>query len=300
MIEAGLIASRFLHYSAVLVLFGLTLFPLYVYSDRAGRNSARSDLWLQRFALWAALVALLSSLPWLAFTAANMAGDMRASLDWEALGPVLHDTTFGYMWLVRNALALLVIGLIVLTRARSRVLLALLSAALLTGLAEIGHTQQSEGTAGVVHTGADALHLLGAGAWIGGLLALAHILIDAHGDEEQVLMRFSGMGYVAVAALLATGLINGWYLVGSLDALVGTPYGQLLLVKLCLFAAMVILAVTNRFWLVPSLARSGETDRHNALVRLRRHVIAEETLGLLIIVVVSALGTMDPAAAQRI
>jgi putative copper resistance protein D len=298
-IEAGIIVSRFPHYSAVLVLFGLTLFPLYAHPDRIARNSVQSDLWLQRAVLWAAIVALLSSLPWLAFTAANMAGDIGASLDWNTLESVLLGTTFGYVWLARNALALLVVGVTAGGRAQGW-LLALLAAVLLAGLAGIGHTNQSEGTAVVIHTGADALHLLAAGAWIGGLLALSHSLIHTRGDEEQVLSQFSGMGYVAVAVLLATGLVNGWYLVGTFDALMSTPYGRLLLVKLCLFAGMLGLAVANRFWLVPSLARSGVTDRHNALVRLRRHVIAEETLGLLIIVVVSALGTMEPATTQTI
>jgi copper resistance protein D len=111
-------------------------------------------------------------------------------------------------------------------------------------------------------------------------------------------MRFSGMGYVAVAVLVASGLVNGWYLVGSLAALLGTSYGQLLLVKLCLFAGMVGLALTNRFWLVPSLGRDCEGVRRHALTRLRRHVVAEETLGLLVILIVSALGTMEPGVSQ--
>jgi copper resistance protein D len=111
-------------------------------------------------------------------------------------------------------------------------------------------------------------------------------------------MRFSGMGYVAVAVLVASGLVNGWYLVGSLPGLVGTPYGQLLLVKLCLFAGMLCLAVMNRFWLVPSLRKDGEASQGHALARLRRHVVAEETLGLLVILIVSALGTMEPAVNQ--
>lgn len=295
MLEAGLIVSRFLHYSAVLLLFGLTLFPLYAHSDRVTFSAARSDPWLHRSVLWAAVVALLSSLPWLALTAANMAGDMSAGLSWETIGAVLRDTTFGYAWLTRGALTLLIV-LIVLARARGPAFLALLAAALLASLAGIGHTQQSEGMAGVTHTSADAFHLLAAGAWIGGLLALSHILIQPHDHEEQVLLGFSGMGYVAVAVLLATGLVNGWYLVGSFDALLSTPYGQLLLVKLCFFAAMLGLAVTNRFWLVPSLVRGGEADRQMTLARLRRHVIAEAALGLLVILIVSALGTMEPAA----
>jgi copper resistance protein D len=54
-------------------------------------------------------------------------------------------------------------------------------------------------------------------------------------DSEGVLSRFSVMGYVAVAVLIASGLINSWYLVGSFAALLGTLYGRPLLVKLSLF-----------------------------------------------------------------
>jgi copper resistance protein D len=287
-IAAGLIVSRFVHYAAVLVLFGLSLFPLYVSPDRA----AAQRPWLQRWMLWAAVAALLSSIPWLVFTAANMAGDMSASFDWDTLEPVLFDTAFGSAWLARDALALGLTCLLVLARG-GRVLLALLAAALLASLAAVGHTQQTEGSAHLLHMGADALHLLAAGAWLGGLLALAYTVLRSGGDEEQMLMRFSGMGYVAVAVLVATGLVNGWYLVGTLDALAGTPYGRLLLVKLGLFGGMLVLAVSNRFWLVPALM----AGRPRALARLRRHVIGEAALGLLVILVVSVLGTMEPAAA---
>jgi putative copper resistance protein D len=138
--------------------------------------------------------------------------------------------------------------------------------------------------------------LLAAGAWIGGLLVLTHILAYTQEGAEPVLMRFSGMGYVAVAVLVASGLVNGWYLVGSLNGLVGTSYGQLLLVKICLFAGMLCLAVANRFWLVPLLRRVDEVGRVLSLGRLRRHVVAEWTLGLLVILIVSALGTMEPAS----
>jgi putative copper resistance protein D len=287
----------------VLVLFGAALFPLYAYPGRAGQKSARLDSWLHRSGLWAALIALLSSIPWLAFTTANMAGTPSAAADWESVQSVLHDTAFGHVWLARLVLVSLTVGFIALRRGaaghrRGRVLLALLTASLLGSLAGIGHTQQSEGAGGVIRVGADALHLLAAGAWIGGLLALVHILAADEEEVEQVLMGFSGMGYVTVAVLVASGLLNGWYLVGSLAGLVGTSYGQLLILKLCLFAGMLCLAVTNRFWLLPSLRRNGDGGRHSLLARLRRNVVAEETLGLLVILIVGALGTMEPAVNQ--
>jgi Copper resistance protein D len=55
-------------------------------------------------------------------------------------------------------------------------------------------------------------------------------------------LRFSAFGVVAVGTLLVTGLINAFYLVGSIPALVGTNYGRLLAAKVALFFAMVAVA----------------------------------------------------------
>ena|SRR5258708_5322596 len=83
--------------------------------------------------------------------------------------------------------------------------------------------------------------------------------------------------------------------------LFATPYGQLLIVKLVLFAGMLALAVSNRFWLVPSLTEGREDDRSGttALIgKLRNHVLGEQFLGLAVLLVVSVLGTMRPAIGQ--
>ena len=109
------------------------------------------------------------------------------------------------------------------------------------------------------------------------------------------------MGYLAVATLIGSGLINGWFLIGNLSNLFATPYGKLLVVKLGLFAGMLALAVSNRFWLVPSLTEAREDDRHGptALIgKLRHHVLGEQFLGLAVLLVVSVLGTMRPAIGQ--
>jgi uncharacterized membrane protein YraQ (UPF0718 family) len=102
-----------------------------------------------------------------------------------------------------------------------------------------------------VRVSADAVHLLAAGAWLGGLFALLALLRSRPhdgfaGEIGRVLMRFSGMGYGAVAALVGTGLINTWCLVPSLAHLATALYGQLLIIKLALFALMLFLAVLVR------------------------------------------------------
>jgi copper resistance protein D len=117
-------------------------------------------------------------------------------------------------------------------------------------------------------------------------------------NVDRILLRFSSMGYVAVATLVASGLINSWFLVGSVSSLLTTLYGQILLAKLGLFGAMLALAAANRFWLVPRMieTRAGASrDPSVWLGRLRYHVLGEQFLGLLVLLAVSVLGTMRPA-----
>jgi copper resistance protein D len=98
------------------------------------------------------------------------------------------------------------------------------------------------------------------------------------------------MGYVAVALIALTGAINSSLLVGSLGAMVGTPYGRLLALKILLFLAMVVTALINRFRLAPRIAHDAV-----ALNVLYRSVGVEQGLGLCILAVVSVLGTWPPA-----
>jgi formate hydrogenlyase subunit 3/multisubunit Na+/H+ antiporter MnhD subunit len=101
--------------------------------------------------------------------------------------------------------------------------------------------------------------------------------------------RFSTLGLVAVGALLATGFVNTWVLVGGLSALLESGYGRLLLLKIALFMAMVAIASLNRFRLTPRLPRK------DSMRLLARNVLVEIGLGLAIVAVASVLGTLPPA-----
>jgi putative copper resistance protein D len=292
--EAGLVASRFVHFGAVLLLFGITLFPFYTWRrDEAPPSAAATRV----LSVVAALLAIASGAAWFAFTVNSMAGSSDAYLDRETVQFTLTGTDFGRLWVARAAIAILLflalIGSMSQPRVRS-VPMAVLSAFLLFSLAGTGHAQTGTGATKWLQAGADAIHLLGAGAWLGGLVPLAIVARWApHDAAERALTRFSGMGYAAVAALLLTGLLNGWFLVGTIDGLIGTAYGGLLALKVGIFAVMVALAGLNRFRLVPRLADERDGERPS-LSRLRSHILAEQSLGFAVILIVSFLGTMAP------
>jgi putative copper resistance protein D len=304
MLEAGLVLSRFLHYAAVLTLFGAALFPLYAYPTRADGSSARVLPWLRGVLLAAALLALISGILWFLFTAANMAGDLSGAADRDTLALVVTETGFGGIWLARLVLATVILAVLVVRTSIGQRdpdrFVAVLCAVLAASLAGVGHTQVQDGLARIIHVGADGAHLLAAGAWLGVFPPLLYLVSTAarpgapQNAAANALLRFSGVGQVAVATLIASGLINSWYLVGSFD-LISTPYGQLLLLKIALFLGMLSLAALNRFWLVPALMRKSKSGA-GVLARLRGHIVGEQVLGTLVILVVSLLGTMEPAA----
>jgi putative copper resistance protein D len=105
-----------------------------------------------------------------------------------------------------------------------------------------------------------------------------------------------------VAVLVATGLVNGWFLVGPtrLAGLWTTPYGLLLSVKLALFAGMLALAAANRFRLTPALgaALDGAVGPTEALSALRRSLLVETSLAFAVLGLVAWFGMLAPVSAQ--
>ncbi|WP_245509291.1 copper homeostasis membrane protein CopD [Bradyrhizobium zhanjiangense] len=305
MLEAGLVGARFVHLACVIISFGAALFPLY--SCLSADSSERLGRQLNPILITAALGALLSGLAWFGLTVANMSGELADAVDRDTLASVLWDTDFGHVWAVRAPLMILLVAAIQLPgvshlNRRTIAIVTFLAAILLVSLAGIGHTQVNEGTSARIHVTSDVAHLLAAGAWLGGLLPLSLFLASnqkvrvPNRGVVRVLSRFSGMGYAAVAILLASGSINSWFLVGSLSHLISTTYGQLLLVKSGLFVLMVLLAAANRFWLVPAMAQSPTANgSESMLAKLRGHVLGEQVVGLVVVGVVSVLGTLDPA-----
>lgn len=309
MIGFGLVVARLLQDAATVTLFGASLFSLYAY---AGLEPADWQRFRMQLLLWSTIVAMLSGLLWFAFSVANMSGSLSDLGDAEVVWAVVRDTSFGIVWMQRMALVGVLIFLIAARRFFAAVswnfTTSILAALLLGSLAGVGHAQAEGGGMRLLHVASDVGHLLAAGAWLGGLLPLACILNRSRGTRddatliENVLLRFSGVGYVAVATLVSTGLVNSWFLVGSVSNLLRTTYGQVLLIKLLLFAGMLALAVANRFWLVPSLrnVKSVASDDKPAeqLRRLFNHVLGEQLLGAMVLFVVSILGTLQPATVQ--
>jgi putative copper resistance protein D len=291
--DALIVGARFLHYAALSLLFGAPLFRLAVVGAaeaQGGRRARRADR-------LAAGLALLSALGWLIGVAAEMSGSFAEALTPETLGAVLGETRFGQVWAARLVLAVALITW--LSRRRSSgsadaVALAL-AGALTASLATVGHGAIGAGPFGPFHLAADAIHLLAAAAWLGGLFCLASLVARARrqGDAaalRRALPRFSRLAALAVALLAASGLVNAAILLPHPVALIASDYGRLLTVKLALALAMLALAAVNRLVLMPRILAGEE----RGLDALSRSVALEQAIGFAVLALVAWLGTLAP------
>jgi copper resistance protein D len=297
--EAGLIAARFVHYAALVLAFGA--FAYAGFGDHAG---AAIGSRLRRLATASSLAVLVASLAVLVATAAGLAGGYGALGDAGLWSMVLLNTDFGQVWSARLLLASILVA-VALVSARAgifRTAGVFAAGALLVSVALTGHAQVEAGAAGVVHRIADAVHLAAAGVWLGALVPFLYLLRarslpESFSAAAERLVAFHNVGLIAVLLLVATGVVNSWFLVGSPARMFDTTYGQVLVIKLALFAGMLALAAGNRLRHVPALTRqlSGDEDAMAPLRRLRLQVRGEFLLGMLVLLAVAVLGSIEPA-----
>jgi putative copper resistance protein D len=290
-VEVALAVCRFAHFLAATTLFGASA---YFRLQAPPTLRAGLDRAARRVAAAAILVAALSALVWLALEGAAMSGSWAGSVDFETLGDVLADTAFGAVWRGRLLVALALLVAWAFGRHGPSAFLLVASALLLASLGLVGHAAMQSGALGALHRLNHALHLLAAGAWLGGLPAFALSLAayrDAALRREAVaaMRRFSDWGRLAVAAVVATGAANVAIVSGAPPLPPTTPYRALLDAKLALVAAMVALALLNRHVLAPRL-RSGAA----AFRALMATTVAEIVLGAAVVALVSVFGLCDP------
>jgi copper resistance protein D len=319
-LDDPLIWVRAIHFAATISICGVVIFQAFVGDPafRVAHNGPMAGLvrrWLAHLAWSSLALAVLSSVAWLIVQSAEMSErPLTALFSEDVLGTVLFDTDFGHVWLARSALIALLAAALYPSYFSAAPLLpwrrgvALTAAAAFVGaLAFAGHAAAGRGIESLVKQSADVLHLLAAASWVGALAPLAMVLGAAARDRGEsslaiartATVRFSTLGIVSVATVLASGIVNTWELAGSVPALIDTDYGRLLLVKIALFLVMLSVAAVNRLRLTPRLVQErDDSARCNALRQLRTNSLIEAGIGAVILVIVGALGTLPPGNEQ--
>jgi copper resistance protein D len=287
-----LVVVRGAFVAATLSSFGVALFVAAVASSIwrfLPAGGMRQTRWrCGRLLAGSVLVAAGAGVAWLLLQTREIAETPTLAETIAAVPTVLFGTRFGQV-LCLQALALA--GAAIFAGLRRDV-----SAATLAGLAvllEAGHSHAFAMAHGVsLLLLSQALHLLAAGAWLGGLLPLVAVVRHAPLDVAQrALNRFSPIAALCVGVLAATALLQGAVLSGGIKRLFGTEYGAVLLLKLVLFVALIALGANNRLRLTPALASGdGDATRHSLVVSIG----IETAIGLLVVLAAAALSGLEP------
>ena len=283
-------AVRAIHFASLMAIFGAGTYLVLLRRHLRIEMPARAA---QILFAWAATLALVSAVAWLFLVAGQMSGDWRAALDPVAIRLVASGTAFGRIAVWRIA-GLSVLWLLLLFRGPSPSLIVAIVAALLLGaLGLTSHAAASSGDFGLVRAANDAVHLLAAGFWLGGLLVLAALLWRHHRVPTSLrgpFHLFSAWGTYAVALLVLSGISNAASILPVRSISSHSAYTDVLAIKIMLALTMIALAVINRMQLVPALG-----DGENKVTRFLAHSVAAEILlGALIVGLAGYLGLMPP------
>lgn len=285
-VEALYGIARGLSYGALLLLIGAVVFRLLVW-----RAPGR---WPGRLLLAAGLTGLLASA-----AAFPLQGLLATGLGLGALldGPVLSasaDANAGLASAIRAGLWLALLAALLPRRTWARgdtVVVAALVAGIVATLPWGGHAGTQE--PGAVLVPADVAHVVGAGAWLGGLVCLLVAFWPrgaAPGDPGTAAATgaFSRLALASVVLLVVAGTVQAWWYLGSVGALVEGAYGIALLAKIALVAVVVALGARNRRLLL----RPGGGG-----AQLRRIMRAEVGIAVLVLAATVVLVRAAPPVA---
>jgi putative copper resistance protein D len=296
-----LVAARFFHWGTCLLLFGTLAYEQLIYRPVGFRAELPRSLW--RITVASYLGAVVSGVIWFWAIGADMGGDtLVEALDPEFAATIWNETQVGQICHWRLVIALLLgANLALISWKRESAWLAgqatCLAGAWVGSLAFTGHGLVGPGLYKWAHLGADVLHTCLSALWPGGLLplwlTLRYLGSDSLSFAARLVRRFSVSAVICVSLLMVTGLVNSFFLLGSVHNLLFTNYGQLLTIKLGLFLGMIGLGAVNLLWLSPRIIGQAKT------ITTLSYVVAVEVVAtVLLLGVISLLGLTEPVLSK--
>lgn len=282
---------RLVHFVAVMLMFGISLFTALLSPQRFSPLITRDLQPLLRVSVWlSAVTALLILAVQAGLMGEGWADTWHLATWWAVLG-----TTFGEVWRWHLTVAWLALLALNLPDPKRANVLTGCSVLLLVSMAFIGHAAMHTGTLGLLHRLNHALHLLAVGYWFGCLLPLLACLRYLaqppwRSDAVLALIRFSRWGHVAVAVAILTGILNSWIILGHWPVNLGSAYQRLLLFKIALVALMVLVALVNRYAIVPAMHKQPILAQRGLVVACWSEIV----LGAAALLLVSRFATYAP------
>jgi uncharacterized membrane protein len=147
----------------------------------------------------------------------------------------------------------------------------------------------------------DTVHMIAVGLWAGGLPVLFWALWAGKATPQtparaaRLMQRFSRVALLSVCLLVPTGVYQSLTHLGELHYLVDSPYGNVLSLKLLLFALMLLCGALNRFYTKPMLLRAATNNSASDVgAKLFSRIGWEGALGVAVLLTTGVLTTLPP------
>ncbi len=135
------------------------------------------------------------------------------------------------------------------------------------------------------------IHLFCISFWLGSFLPLRFMCLDRNCKNLNIISeKFGKFALIYIGVLLLAGLIFSYILVGGIDALISTSYGNFLILKLMFVTAILFLGAINKFRLVPLLRINYEQGTK----KLKQSIQLEIIITVVILFLTSILTTSLP------
>ena len=135
------------------------------------------------------------------------------------------------------------------------------------------------------------MHLFCISFWLGSFLPLRFMCIDKNSKNLSIISeRFGQFAIFYISVLVITGSIFSFILVGGIDPLISTSYGNFLILKLIFVTIVLSLGALNKFRLVPLIRINYEQGKK----KLKQSIQFEIIITLIILFFTSILTTSLP------
>ena len=135
------------------------------------------------------------------------------------------------------------------------------------------------------------LHIICISFWLGSFLPLRYMCINKNFRNLIVISeKFGFYAIFYVAILVIVGLVFSYILVGNMDGLFSTIYGNILLLKFILVSILLSIGALNKLRLVPYLKIDYQVGKY----KLKKSIEIEGIISLIILILTSILTTSLP------
>ena len=266
-------------YFSVLTTIGTILFSLHFSNFFDNIVKVYCQNLLKKFSIFGFFIGLLVFLS----VAGNLGGDFQSVID-ISLIMLSFDTLSGKSAILLTTGFILIIFSILGNKFLPVLFKTLGILSILFSFVIIGHSTLK----GISTQTLLILHIICISFWLGSFLPLRYMCINKNFRNLIVISeKFGFYAIFYVAILLIVGLVFSYILVGNIDGLFSTIYGNILLLKFILVSILLSIGALNKLRLVPYLKIDYKVGKY----KLKKSIEIEGIISLIILILTSILTT---------